>query len=77
MLVFLESVAESGIADPQSTHTPPPSAPLDKARCLSKLVVSIYILTGVFLGSMSGYSQPIVGIAQLQVLSLNCETVKR
>lgn len=77
MLVFLESTAESGIADPRSMHTPLPPAPLDKARCLSKLVVSIYFLTGVFLGSMSGHSQPIVGIAKLQVLScsLNCETL--
>lgn len=51
--------------------------PIDIARCLSKLVVSIYILTGVFLGSISGHSQPVVGTAKLPVLScsVNGETL--
>lgn len=48
---------------------------LDIARCLSKLVVSIYILNRVFESSISGYPQRIFSIAKLQILfcSVNCE----
>lgn len=57
------------------TLLPPPPYPIDIATCLSKLVVWTYILTGVFLGSISGHSQPVVGIAKPQVVScsVNCE----